>query len=519
MGKFLQLIGLQEAAQTSEVAVLSTQVARLKDSLQESFAQLELARDNAGYLQLSAQYSQEFTREGLIKAAEMGRIFGVANPLIKRGREVRHAYIWGQGVTIDAKDDDVNEVIQAFLDDEGNRETFSGASARATLEGTLYDEGNFFYCAFTNPLEGTVKIRTIPFEEISDVITKPGDRSTVWYYERTWTEMEQEADSTGQLTNSWKPVQKKALYPSIKFQPTTRYKRVNDLEVVWDAPVRHVKVNAGQNWKFGIGDSYSAIPWALSHKGFLEDWVLLMKALAKIAYVTSSKTAGQAQAKRASLKGLGEMPAGSSVNMTEGQTLEPLSKSGATLDAESSRPLATMAASALSLPVTILLADPGQTGARATAETLDLPTRLVMQARQQLHTEVLNDLIGYALEQAVLAPRGALRGKGRPLRDNDRLTVLWNDPDVTSVNVTWPSLEEADVKTIMDAIVAADGMPDVPKLPLVRLALSILKVENIDELIDEITDDNGNLKPSEVTAGDVAVKAFRDGTDPAAALK
>jgi hypothetical protein len=178
-----------------------------------------------------------------------------------------------------------------------------------------------------------------------------------------------------------------------------------------------------------------------------------------------------------------------------------------------------MAASALGVPVTILLADPGQTGARATAETLDLPTRLIMQARQELHRDVRRDLIGYAIEQAVLAPRGPLRGLGKELRDGDRVRVEWNDPDDNSLDIAFPSLEEVDVKVLMDAIVAADGMPDVPKLPLVRLALQILKVENIDELLDEITDDDGKLIPSDTTAGDVATKAFRNGEDPAEALK
>jgi hypothetical protein len=509
VGKFLQLLGLQEAATATEVSILHHQVEGLQYRLQESFAQLELSRDNAGYLAIGQQYANEFTREGLVKAAEMGRIFGVANPLIKRGREMRHAYVHGQGVTVDAKDPKVNEVIQAFRDDEGNRESLFGAQAKQQYEGTLFDEGNYFIVAFTNPLDGRVQLRTIPFEEIGDVITAPGDKATPWYYVRTWIEIE-----------NGKPVTKKALHPALKYQPATRARRTEDgTPILWDAPIRHVKVNAGRGWKYGIGDSYAAIPWALSHKGFLEDWSLLMKALAKIAYVTSSKNAGQAQAKRTALKGLSEIPAGSSVTMTDDQKLEPLSKSGATLDSESSRPLATMAASALGLPVTILLADPGQTGARAVAETLDLPTRLVMQARQELHSEVERDLNGYAIEQAVLAPRGALRGLGKPLRDGDRLTVQWNDPDTASINVAWPSLDEVDVKIMLDAIAVADGMVDVPKLPLIRLALQVLKIENIDELIDEITDDSGKLIPTEVSAGDVAAKAFRDGKNPAVALK
>ncbi|GAA3399398.1 hypothetical protein [Pseudarthrobacter polychromogenes] len=509
MGMFRQLLGLQEAATTAEGKIAEGTVATLQYRLEESLAQLELARENTGWMKLSEQYQQEFSRDGLIKAAEMGRLFGIANPIIKRGREVRHAYVWGQGVTIAAVDQDVNDVVQAFIDDEGNREAFFGAQARQQYEGTLFDEGNFFLTHFTNPLTGRVKVRTIPFDEIQDVITAPGDKATPWFYLRQW--VEQGADG--------KDAQMKAYYPALKYQPRMKTLRIDSVPVLWDAPVRHVKVNASQNWKFGIGDSYAAIPWALSHKGFLEDWALLMKALAKIAFVSSSKTAAASQSKRAALQGLANVPAGSSVSMSDDQKIEAMPKSGATLDSESSRPLATMAATAMGIPVTIALADPGQTGARATAETLDLPTRLTFQARQQLHAEVIRDSVGYAIEQAVIAPQGPLRRLGTAVRDDDRLKVEFTDPAAATVEVTFPGLDEVDVKVLIDAIVAADGMPDVPKLPLIRLALQVLKIPDVDEWIEKITDDDGNLLDTDTTAGDVATKAFRDGQDPAAALK
>jgi len=510
VGKFLQYLGLQEAAAASHEAVLAGQVETLQERLQESFAQLELARDNAGWDLLGAKYAQEFSREGLTRAAEMGRIFGVANPLIKRGREIRHAYIWGQGCTIDARNSKVNDFVQAYLDDEGNQAAFYGPQATQQFEGTLYDEGNDFIANFTDPLTGRVQVRTIPFEEMVDVISAPGDKATPWYYLRRWVELD--TDGTTSVT-------REAYYPALKYQPATKYRAINGVEVRWDAPVRAVKVNAGKGWKFGIGDSYAAIPWALSHKGFLEDWALLMKALAKIAYTTSSKTAGVAQAKRGQIQAMQNAPAGGTVSLTDDQKLEPVSKSGATLDSESSRPLATMAASALGVPVTILLADPGQTGARATAETLDLPTRLIMQARQELHKEVRRDLISYAIEQAVLAPRGPLRALGRAERDGDRLKVLFNDPADARVDITFPDLDEADVKAIMDAVAIAEGIPDMPKLPLIKLALQLLKIDDIDDLLDEITDADGKLIPTDQTAGDVATKAFRNGQDPADALK
>lgn len=510
MGRFLQLMGLQEAATESEVKISEATVQNLTYQLEESLAQLELARENKGWARVVDSYQEEFSREGLRRAAEQGRVFGVANPLIKRGRNVRHAYVWGQGLDVGARDEQVNDVIQAFIDDEGNREAFYGAQARQEYEGCLYDEGNFFLAHFTDPLIGRVRVRVLPFDEIVNVITAPGDKLSPWFYERHWTE----TDAQGNFE------ERKAYYPALKYQPAMRPKRLNDIEIMWDAPVRHVKVNALSGWKFGIGDSYAAIPWALSHKGFLEDWALLMKALAKIAFTTSSKSAAASQSKRAAIQGLANMPAGSTVSMSEDQKLEAVPKSGATIDAESSRPLATLAASALDLPVTILLADPGQTGARATAETLDLPTRLIFQARQQLHVEVYKDSIGYAVEQAVIAPRGPLRGIGRAVRDGDRLMVEFKDPTDSTVEITFPGLDEVPLDIIMAAIEKADGLQvRLPPLVMLKLVLQALKVPDIDEIIQKLTDEDGNFIDPDVTAGDRAAQAFRDGEDPAEALK
>lgn len=514
MGKILQLLGLQEAATASEVKVYEGTVETLTYRLEESLAQLELARENTGWQRLTELAQQDFTREGLRKAATQGRVFGIANPLIKRGREVRHAYVWGQGVGISARDERVNEVLQAFIDDEGNREAFYGAQARQKYEGCLYDEGNYFLVHFTNPLTGAVKVRSLPFDEISDVVTAPGDKATPWFYLREWTE--QEIDQTGTARD----VTRKAYYPALKYQPATKFKQINGVEVVWDAPVRHVKVNAGDGAKFGIGDSYAAIPWALSHKGFLEDWALLMKALAKIAFVTSSKRSSDAQAKRAALQGMANVPAGSSVSMTDDQKIEALPKSGATLDSESSRPLATMAASAIGLPVTILLADPGQTGARATAETLDFPTRLTFQARQELHAEVIADSVGYAVEQAVIAPRGPLRGLGTAIRDGDRLAVRFKDPATATVEVVFPDLDGVPLEVLMAAIAEADAMSvKLPPLVLLKLVLQALKLRDIDEILAQVTDENGQYVHPDVTAGQAAADAFRNGQDPGQTLK
>lgn len=482
----------------------------------ESLAALELSRENKGWESLTAWAKEEFSRAGLRRMSDQGRVMGIANMLIKRAREVRHAYTWGGGVTISAKDSQVNEVIQAFLDDESNTETYSGAQARQMLEGELFDEGNSFRAHYTNPITGRVQVRYLPFDEIETVVSAPGDKATPRYYLRRWSELD---PATGEVVFRTKA------YPALKFQPEPKNRldsvkfNGDEYPLDWDTPVRHIKVNAGRNATFGIGDSYAALPWAMLYKGFLEDWAALMKTLAKIAYEVRSGSSAASQQKRAQIQAtLNSSAAGGIANLGGDATLEPMAKSGATLDSESARPLGAAVAAAVGLPVTILMADPGQTGARAVASTLDRPTRLTFEARRELHAEADRDTLSYVIECAVLCPQGALQGKGEELRQDDRVTVKFNDVADASVDIVWPSLDDVDIKTMIDSISVAADLPDMPRLPMIKAALAVLGIQNMDEVIDEITDDDGNLVSQDTNAGDVATRAFRNGQDPAEAL-
>ena len=161
MGKIAQFFGLQESAATDDGALATAEYRAEK--LAESVAQMQLAMEDMGWEKLTAQFAQEFTREGLKRAAELSRMMAVANPLIKRGLAIRASYVHGQGVGITARGDgtdgaqDVNAVVQAFLDDDGNRAALTGHQAKLRLETALGTDGNVFVALFTNPLTGTVQ--------------------------------------------------------------------------------------------------------------------------------------------------------------------------------------------------------------------------------------------------------------------------------------------------------------------------------------------------------------------------
>lgn len=519
MPGILESLGLRKTS--TEVATVEAW--RLEDAAyrletaNENLARLQLMYEDTGWESLTAASRTEFSRDGLARNAELCRVMFVANPLMKRGLGIRASYVFGQGVEINARangDDgaqDVDAVVQQFLDDEGNMDAVTGAQARTVLENDLGTDGNVFLAHFTNPLTGRVKVRPLPFDEIVEIITEPGDKTTPWYYRRRWVETT--------LTSTFGSIEtpREALYPALKYQPLTKPKTFAGVTVMWDSPVLHVKVNPYGSKVWGVGDAFAALPWCRSYKEFLEDWATLCRALSRIAFRASSSKAKASQTQRAGLEQLNKLGAGSSVAMAEGQTLEAVPKTGATLDSESGRPLAAMAASALGVPVTMLLGDPGVTGARATAETLDQPLRLEIQSRQEVWAQAYRASCGYVVEQAVIAPRGPLKGKVE--RDGDRLFVDLGDSTDATVEVIWPDLAEIPLDILMGALEKADGMNILPPVEKFKLVLRALNVRDIDELLADMVDEDGNFITPDATAGDVAAKAFRDGQDPAEALK
>lgn len=481
--------------------------------MSESMADLELALEDRGWLALSIQAAQEFTRAGRRRASGLTRILSIQNPLIKRGIAIRTGYIWGQGVSIQARDEDVNTVVQAFLDD--NVSSFSGSQAKEELERSLATDGNVYLAAFTSPLFGRVQIRSFNPDEVEEIISNPEDRDEPWFYLRQYVTDIVEA---GYSTTRTRRETRRILYPALGFRPLVRPKAIDGVPVMWDAPVLHISVNRVDGWEFGIGDAYAAISWARAYKEFLEDWAKLTKSLSRYAWRVTASTRGRAgkaaiEAQRAARVGRPNESVAGGTAVQSGNSLEAVPKTGATIDSESGRPLAGMVAAALGVPVTMLLADPGQTGARAVAETLDQPTILEMTMRRNNWSDQMKRLIDYVIDQSVKAPRGAL--KGTIGRDEFGREIITLAGDVErSIDIDWPSLEKTDLKVLMDAIVAADGTNKIPPLTIVREILMALGVENPDEVLDEVADENGNFVDPTLTAGQVAVDAFNQGKTP-----
>jgi hypothetical protein len=500
--------------------------------LRESVSDLERQLLDPGWQQFVAYAQQEFSAEGMVQLRAICRLFTLKNPLLKRGSALRSAYVWGQGVEITARangkerggEQDVQAIVAAFLADPGNQRSLTGAEARDQLEHALFTDGEVFHACFTNPRTGRVQVRTLPADEIVEVICNPEDNAEPWFFRRRWVQMTYEAN--GSQRNELR----EELYPAIDYRPAGvgRFRTYANLPIRWDAPVIQTTVNRPLHWHRGIPDAYAAIDWSRAYKTFLEDWATLMKSLARFAWKLTSKGSARAQARQAlaaaaprdSATGRAFDVGGTAVTPVDA-VLEAIPKSGATIDADSGRPLAAMVAAALGVPVTMLLGDPGTTGARATAETLDKPTELEMGQRRELWTATLRRILTYVITEAVRAPQGPLKGTitRDPYTDQDVVTL---DGDTSlQIDIDWPDLTDTDVATIVKAIVEAHGTGTVPPEQTLRMVLTALKVRGVDELVEQMLDDDtGEFiypKGPPLGSGGEAAALARRGDDPTAA--
>jgi hypothetical protein len=493
----------QGARQLQElIATLATEVDSLREALDAQT--LELALEDREWRRLIAGAPQEFSKPGIDRISQLARLMAIKNPLVKRALKVQGSYVFGQGVTLGARHAELQPVMRRFVD--LNRDQLFGLQAQLLKDKELACDGNLFLALFTDPLSGAVRVRTIPLEQIVDVVTDPEDRQTVWYYKRSWVER-----TVDRATGAPRDTTRTAYYPDWRYRPRTRPPTWGDQDVAWDTPLYHVAVGAFSDWTWGLSEVYAAIDWARAYKEFLEDWATITRALSRFAWKRAtrgtSKAVQAAKRQMATTLGTGtgqgetNPPAtvGAVAVLGEGEDLEPMRTSGATTKMEDGRRLLLMVAAATNLPETFF--GDSAVGTLATAKSLDRPTELAMSERQQLWREIYADLCDYALREAVRAAsrRILARPELTPLRQLGRVErvddtseeVVWATDPVTGKPVdatvvqTWPPIVEIDPGAEVDTVMAAaPALPD-PRL-IAQLLLQALRVADADDVLERL---------------------------------
>ena len=502
-----------------EIDDLKTDLAIRGDNMslfQERLAELELHLEDEGWQLLGGTASQEFSRRGLNIINGLVRLYFLKNPLIRRAVLTQTQYVFGQGINITAKHPLINEVVQEFLDDRKNRAELTEHQALMIKETELQCFANLFFVFFVNKYSGHVRIRTIPMDQITEIITNPEDAKDPWYYKREWV-TEGIDVNTGQYIYTTQI----AYYPDWREMDNIPAS-IGGIPVQQDTPVYHVSVNRLSDMQFGVSEVYSALDWARAYKEFLENRATVFRALARFAWRLTTKggAAGvsSAKAKLGSTLGTGtestpSPTAASTAILSEGVKLDPMRTAGATTPAEEGRYFRLMVSSATGIFEHYLTGDPS-TGNLATAKTMELPMLIMFRDRQQLWVSVLTEILDFVVDQKVKV--GKLPGKVEKNVYGEDVVILALDkgnedetlrdkPIDRSIEVEFPNILE-DVLTRVQAIVAAmtlDGKPSAGTMPLklvTRLLLEALGIDNIDEILTEMfpPDEEGQEKPPDV---------------------
>lgn len=488
--------------------------------LLERLDALENALDTPEWRRLTSEAAQEFTRTGVRNLTELARVMRLKNPLIKRGVEVKKLYVWGQGWTVKAQNEDVQAALDAFLYDAKNDDVLGSHEARMALEIDLETDGNLFFCFFVNQATGRVRVRMIKFDEIDSVIHDPDDAKAPWFYKRVWTEQR-----TDFATGATQTTSRTAYYPDWRYTPVARPSTIGTYPIYWDRPVYHVKVGGYSNWTFGLCEFYDAIDWAAAYKSFLEDWASIVRSLRRFAWqVTASGGNRGVAAARAKLNSTlttstGETNppplTGSAFIGGPNDKIAPINTNGATIAAEDGRRLLLMVAASFGLSETFF--GDADIGSLATAKSLDRPTELMMLDRQTLWRDVFLNIFNFVLLWAVKAPQGGLRALASAtttIEDGQHEeTLVWRNEDDADVAIEFPPLLQHDIPAMVTATVNAAtlgkagmlaGTIDLPTLA--RILLTTLGVQDADEIVErlfpggEAPADAPALNPADTTA-------------------
>jgi hypothetical protein len=447
-------------------------------ALKERLAELELALEDVNWARLVNEGNRELSRDGLKRIMAMARLFFLKNPLINRAVTLQACYVWGQGINITAKDEAVHQVVQDFMNDRKNKAELTSHQARSLKEQDLQVTGNLFFVLFTDRRTGDVRVRSIPADEILEIICNPEDMREPWYYKRIWTEQRTTNDG-GYVTES-----KTAYYPDWDWKATQKPRTIGGHPVMWDAPTCHVKVGGLSDMRFGIPEVYAALDWAKSYTEFLGDWTKIVRAYALFAWDFKTKGGDKAvaaakQKMNTTLATSGIVVAdtnppalaGSTLVHSEGVEMKPVRTGGATTSMEEGRRLLLMVAAAVGLPESFF--GDVSVGTLATAKSLDRPTELKFRDRQTLWADTLLAILQYAVEQKVIA---------RQLPETVDRTIT----------ATFPPILEHDVRETIKGIVMAATLSGyapagtVDPKELVRMLYTALGRDDVDELLKQM---------------------------------
>lgn len=367
-----------------ELEVANVQADALQEAYSDAVRQM-MIMDDIGWERLGGTGAFGPGMElGSVKAiAKKITDISETNPLLNRGREIRCSYLFGEPYEIGTEGADTKISPQQWniINRADNQEAVFSPQGLEVHESELFNAG----VAFTLFTRSTKTFQQIPLEEIEDVIYDPENTGVLRYVKRVVEYRSISAQTGGSI-----PRKIETWYPVSTYDPGNKgyARRIGDVRVDIGGRMVVTRVNRKAGMIFGVPDAFAATPWALAYSAYLRDGTKVLAALAEWVWKFTPKKRPAAERAAAAVRT--ERGAGGSL-FTD-MDVQALPKADA-IDLNTGRPLASQVAAALGISIVVLLADPGQSGAYGTAQTLSDPNRRTMQARREVNTVYLKECL------------------------------------------------------------------------------------------------------------------------------
>ncbi|KAB2867533.1 MAG: hypothetical protein F9K46_00095 [Anaerolineae bacterium] len=373
-----------------------------------------------------------------------------SDPTLHYMVELENAYTFSRGVSVKAKDPDIDAWLQRFWRHPSNRASLTTAKAQWELNKELQLEGELFFILYTSTLTGQVTVRNLPPQQVVQVIPAKGDAQLQQYY----------------LADFTSPQQRTERYPLLDYRVADTKRQLSQPDFVGsntEVAILHVLSDAVGGR--GLSPKRTSIRWVKALTGFMQDRAVL--TLAGSTFAFKHKIKGNRQALELALARWGAYEAqlkygtegherrqgGNTFLENEAANLEQLKFDTMAANAYQDMRMFRQLAGIGSGVFEHYLGDPS-TGNLATATAMELPMLKLFEFRQQFWADVLSDLLHYVLLQGLRY--GRLGRKAQVEVDQSGGYPMWvvepqAGTDLT-LDVIFPPIVQKDVAVQASAL-------------------------------------------------------------------
>ena len=422
---------------------------------------------------------------------EQARKYYFTDPTARHMVQLHNYYTFGRGVSIRAKDEEADKVVQAFWKSTRNRASISRVRPQWLLARDLKLDGELFLALFTSKLTGKVTLRQIPPTDISKIVYVPGDPNMPKFF------VHHAVLPNGKRVEQYLPDWRVADNDG-KFHNHLLWGKHTEVAVM------HVLAEDFDGR--GISDLVASIPWIKALKGFMEDRATLSLALATHAFRMKIKgnknAASRMAAKFQEYETSQKAGDGDGRERRQGANTfianEAVDYEQMQVDSKAANAYQDMRMfrqqSGIGMGVfEHYLGDPS-TGNLATATAMELPMLKMFEFGQEAWGDVFSDIGEFVIRQAIRY--GDLRN-GAVEVDSSGTVPMWElipDDDVDyGVDVNFPPIIERDLTKTMGALAQAKqaeqmgGHEIIPPEETAKIGLGAFgRTEGMNEILDDM---------------------------------